>query len=64
MRPMTALGDLHNKTITTLLKTVLKMNNFEVNRDHFLQVGGTAMGTRVAPIFANLFLASFERKHV
>lgn len=43
---------------------VLGMNNFEFNGNHYLQVGGTAMGTRVAPTLANLFMARFERLHV
>lgn len=57
-------GQLHMRTITTLLRMVLQLNNFEFNGDHYLQVGGTAMGTRVAPTFANIFMAHFERQHV
>lgn len=29
-----------------------------------MQVGGTAMGTRVAPTFANIYMDSFEQHHV
>ena len=47
-----------------LLRMVLTMNNFEFNGEHYLQTGGTAMGTRVAPSFANLFMADFEEKYV
>ena len=36
------------------------MNNFSFNDKHYLQVHGTAMGTRMAPSYANLFLAKFE----
>ena len=43
---------------------VLEFNNFDFNGDHYLQVGGTAMGTRVAPTFANLFMADFEDRLV
>lgn len=57
-------GDLHVRTITTLLKMVLQMNNFKFNGQHYIQVGRTAMGTRVAPTFANIFMAEFERLHV
>ena len=32
--------------------------------NHFLQVGGTAMGTRVASTLANMFMGDFERKHI
>lgn len=37
------------KTILTLLRMVLEINNFEFNGQLYLQVGGTAMGARVAP---------------
>lgn len=30
---------------------------------HFLQVGGTAMSTRVAPTYANIFMDRFETDH-
>ena len=36
------------------------MNNFTFNDIHFLQIYGTAMGTRMAHPQANLFLAKFE----
>ena len=53
-----------NHTIVRLLDYVLNKNNFDFNNKHYLQVGGTAMGTKVAPYFANLFMADFETKHV
>ena len=53
-----------SQTICQLLNTVLTMNNFRVNNNHYLQVAGTAMGTRVAPTYANIFMADFERKFV
>ena len=39
---------------------ILTANNFEFNDQHYLQTHGTAMGTRMAPSYANLFLAKFE----
>ena len=33
---------------------------FEFNDEFFLQIGGTAMGTAVAPNYANLFMDRFE----
>ena len=36
------------------------MNNFTFNQHHYLQIHGTAMGTKMAPSFANLFLGIFE----
>jgi hypothetical protein len=43
--------------ILQLLDLVLKCNVFEFNSELFLQIIGTAMGTRAAPSYANLFLA-------
>ena len=40
-----------------LLELVLKSNIFEFNSELFLQIIGTAMGTRAAPNYANLFMA-------
>jgi hypothetical protein len=54
----------HNESIIKLLHQVLHLNNFDFNQKHFLQVGGTAMGTKVAPSFANIFMADFEEKWV
>ena len=36
------------------------MNNFTFNQHHYLQIHGTAMGTKMTPSFANLFLGIFE----
>ena len=43
-----------------MLSIVLKNNVFEFNQDYFLQLQGTAMGTEVAPAYANLFMGSLE----
>ena len=48
--------------ILELLTLVLQSMNFTFNDDHYLQVGGTAMGTGVAPNYANLFMDRFETK--
>ena len=40
---------------------ILTMNNFTFNSKHYHQKHGTAMGTRMAPSYANLFLSKFER---
>ena len=39
---------------------ILTMNNFTFKDKHYLQIHGTAMGTKMAPSFANLFLGLFE----
>ena len=48
--------------ILDLLKLVLLSMNFTFNGDHYLQTGGTAMGTSLAPNYANLFMDRFETK--
>ena len=53
-----------NSSICKLLELVLTTNNFEFDNKDFLQVGGTAMGTKLAPSFANLFMGDFEEKFV
>ena len=50
--------------LVKMLELILKCNNFTFNRKHFLQVNGTAMGTRVAPTYANLFMAHIEESYV
>ena len=34
------------------------------NQDNYLQISGTVMGTRVAPMYANLFMNSLEQKYI
>ena len=53
-----------NTSLIRLLNCVLKMNNFRFNTKHYLQTNGTAMGTRVAPTYANLFMSKLERDHI
>ena len=60
------LDKREDKTIPTefilkLLKLVLESNIFEFDREFFIQLLGTAMGTRVAPTYANLFMAKLEK---
>ena len=53
-----------NQSICHMLNMVLSMNDFAFNGKHYLQIAGTAMGTRVAPTYANIFMAYFEEIHV
>ena len=48
--------------IACLMKLVLTKNNFSFLGKHFLQVHGTAMGTRMAPSYACLFMADLEER--
>jgi len=52
------------QTLTCLLEKVLRSNNFTFNDEHFIQIKGTAMGTRVAPNFANVYMGRFEENFV
>ena len=48
------------ETLCDLIRMILTTNNFTFNDKHCLQIHGTAMGTRIAPSYSNLFLAKFE----
>lgn len=48
--------------LVRLLTLVLKCNNFEFNGKHYLQVQGTAMGTKMAPAYANIFMGRLEKQ--
>jgi hypothetical protein len=47
--------------LVQLLTLVLKHNNFTFNGEHFLQINGTAMGTKMAPSYANNFMGKLEK---
>jgi len=49
--------DPPNKSLVDLLTLVLKCKFFEFNGDHYLQVQGTAMGTKMASLYANIFMS-------
>ena len=46
--------------VETLLEHILKKNYFEFNNEYYLQISGTAMGTRCAPNYAIIFMAELE----
>ena len=47
---------------TELLELALSNNIFEFNEELWIQLLGTAMGTRVAPTYANIFMDDLETK--
>jgi hypothetical protein len=47
--------------LVTLLRLVLIWNIFEFDKNMFLQLTGTAMGTRAAPTFPNIFMAKIDK---
>ena len=46
--------------LTDLIRHILTKNNFMFLDTNFLQVQGTAMGTKMAPSYANLFISDLE----
>ena len=61
-----ALNTRADQTISTLflislLTQVLKFNVFEFDLKLYIQRIGTAMGTRLAPCFANIFMAMIDK---
>ena len=46
--------------LTSLLQLVLTLNIFEFNSELFQQMIGTAMGTRAAPTYANIFMSKID----
>ncbi|XP_041467673.1 uncharacterized protein LOC121418037 [Lytechinus variegatus] len=48
--------------IKSLMSHVLTKNNFTFMGKHYLQIFGTAMGTRMAPPFACLFVTKLEQQ--
>ena len=46
--------------LATLAEFILKHNYFKFDGDFFLQSKGTAMGTKMAPAYANIFMAELE----
>ena len=55
-----ALSTTSSEDICQLIKFILENNVFSFNDEYFLQACGTAMGTRMAPCYANIFMAELE----
>ena len=50
-----------NDIIEMLMTYILQYNTFEYNGEFFQQITGTAMGTKMAPAFATLFMHKLEQ---
>ena len=59
--PTSKRSNLKNM-LREFFKIVLGDNHFEFHNQHYDQIRGVAMGTRCAPQFANLFLATLEER--
>ena len=47
--------------LISLLEIVLKNNTFEFDNKSYKQIQGTAMGTKLAPAYANIFMGELEQ---
>lgn len=52
---------LSTSFLMTLLEHVLTLNTFIFNGEYFVQEWGTSIGTKVAPVYANIFMADLEK---
>ena len=50
------------EVLIKMLEFILKNNNFMFNNAHYVQQQGTAMGSRCAPNYANIFMDALERE--
>eukprot|EP00061_Rhincodon_typus_P002193 g16845.t1 len=50
-----------NNTLIRLTELILSLNNFSSNSSHFLQTKRVAVGTRVRPSYACLFVGYVEQ---
>ena len=48
--------------LVEMLTLVLKNNNFTFDGNHYLQINGTAMGTKMAPSYVNIFMGDLEER--
>ena len=60
--PPTSRQNNFKNMMRDLLRITLGDNHFSFNDHFYNQVSGVAMGTRCAPHFANLFMASLEER--
>ena len=51
-------------SVKDLISTVLTKNDFQFNGDNYLQTMGCAVGTKMAPGYAFLFMGNFEKKNI
>ena len=64
-----AYEDYHNKEppipvryLREMLSLILQENSFQFDGKDYLQIHGTAMGTKMVVAFANIFMAKIERE--
>jgi hypothetical protein len=60
----THFHNLERKQLEKLLITCTKESHFQFNGIFYDQVDGVAMGSPLGPLFANAFMANFEKMHM
>ena len=48
--------------VCQLVRFILTINSFHFNNEYYIQKHGNAMGTRMAPSYANLFMGKLEHE--
>jgi hypothetical protein len=48
--------------LVEMLTLVAKHSNFTFDGNHYLQLNGTAMGTKMAPCYANISMGNLEER--
>lgn len=48
------------ESLLKLLEHALKLNNVMCNGEHYIQISGTAMCTKMAPPYANIFIGRLK----
>ena len=56
--------EIPTRQMGKLMELILRQHYCEFNRKLYIQTDVTAIGTRFAPFFANLFMGRFESKHI
>ena len=56
--------NISTESVSDLISIVLTKNHFQFNGDDYLQTKGCAMGTKMAPSYASLFMDYFEKKYI
>jgi hypothetical protein len=54
--------ELPTECLVVMLTLVLKYYNFTFDGNHYLQINGTAMGTKMALSYANIFMGDLEER--
>ncbi|CAF0897904.1 unnamed protein product [Brachionus calyciflorus] len=60
----TLFHGLKRDELKHLLIVCTQESHFQFNGEYFDQTDGVAMGSPLGPLFANIFMSEFEKKHM